>query len=67
MKKQVNYEVVDMTEEEEEQMSKDAIDIAERKKKQIELIEKQKSDKENANKKLKDLGLTDDEIEALRS
>ncbi len=67
MKKQVNYEVVDMTEEEEEQMSKDAIDIAERKKKRIEFIEKQKSDKENANKKLKDLGLTDDEIEALRS
>lgn len=67
MKKQVNYEVVDMTEEEEEQMSKDAIDIAERKKKLIEFIEKQKSDKENANKKLKDLGLTDDEIEALRS
>ena len=67
MKKQVNYEVVDMTEEEEEQMSKDAIDIAERKKKLIEFIEKQKSDKENANKKLKDLGLTYDEIEALRS
>tara|TARA_B100000424_G_scaffold220864_1_gene179740 strand:- start:19 stop:222 length:204 start_codon:yes stop_codon:yes gene_type:complete len=67
MKKQVNYEVVDMTEEEEEQMSKDAIDIAERKKKRIEFIEKQKLDKENANKKLKDLGLTDDEIEALRS
>ena len=67
MKKQVNYEVVDMTEEEEEQMSKDANEKAERKKKLIEFIEKQKSDKENANKKLKDLGLTDDEIEALRS
>ena len=67
MKKQVNYEVVDMTEEEEELMSKDAVDITERRKKRIELDEKQKADKENANKKLKDLGLTDDEIAALRS
>ena len=67
MKKLVNYDLVDMTEAEKDQMAKDVKAIAEARNKRLEAIEKKNKDKESANKKLKDLGLTDDEILALRS
>ena len=65
MKKLVNYDLVDMTEDEKNQMAEDVKAIAEAGKKRLEAIEKKKKDKENANKKLKDLGLSDDEIIAI--
>ena len=65
MKKLVNYNLVDMTEAEKEQMAKDVKEIAEAKNKRLEAIKKKNKDKASANKKLKDLGLTDDEINAI--
>ena len=65
MKKLVNYDVVEMSESEKTEMEKDIEKIAEAKNKRLEVIEKKKKDKESANKKLKDLGLTDDEIIAI--
>tara|TARA_Y100000004_G_scaffold156096_1_gene181005 strand:- start:51 stop:254 length:204 start_codon:yes stop_codon:yes gene_type:complete len=65
MKKLVNYDVVEMSESEKTEWAKDIEKMTEAKNKRLEAIEKKKKDKESANKKLKDLGLTDDEIIAI--
>jgi len=65
MKKLVNYNLVEMTNQEIKELEEISEQIEERRKKRIETEEKRKADKANANKKLKDLGLTDDEISAL--
>ena len=65
MKKIVNYDLVEMTDKEIKELEEISKQIEEKRKKRIETEEKRKADKENANKKLKDLGLTDDEISAL--
>ena len=65
MKKLVNYDVVEMSESEKTEWAKDIEKMTEARNKRLEAIEKKKKDKESANKKLKDLGLTDDEIIAI--
>ena len=65
MKKLINYDLVEMTDREIKELEEVSKQIEEKRKKRIEAEEKRKADKENANKKLKDLGLTDDEISAL--
>ena len=65
MKKLVNYNLVEMTNQEIKELEEISEQIEEKRKKRIETEEKRKADKANANKKLKDLGLTDDEISAL--
>jgi len=65
MKKLVNYDYVDMTDADmaaRDELSKRSIAMREAK---IEAEEKVTADKASGNQKLKDLGLTDDEIAAL--
>ena len=62
-KKLVNYEVIDMTSEEVSQLEADAKVIEGYKKN----AEQKKANKASGNQKLKDLGLTEDEITALVS
>ena len=65
MKKLVNYDYVDMTAGEVEELSLMAKQDAEQTKIRTEAKEKKVADKATGNQKLKDLGLTDDEISAL--
>ena len=65
MKKLVNYDIIEMSDSEKSERAEDIKVINEAKKKRLEIIEKKKKDRESANKKLKDLGLTDDEINAI--
>ena len=65
MQKLVNYDYVDMTSKEISQKEKDEADYLIRQKERVTADEKGKADKASGNKKLKDLGLTDDEITAL--
>ena len=65
MKKLVNYEYVDMSAEEISQKEKDEADDLIQQKERITADEKKTADKVSGNQKLKDLGLTDDEIAAL--
>jgi hypothetical protein len=67
MKKLVNYDYVDMTPEEISQKEKDEADDLIQQKERITANEKKIADKASGNQKLKDLGLTDDEIAALVS
>jgi len=67
MKKLVNYDYVDMTPEEISQKEKDEADDLIQQKERITADEKKIADKASGNQKLKDLGLTDDEIAALVS
>jgi|ETNmetMinimDraft_33_1059910.scaffolds.fasta_scaffold12911_6 hypothetical protein len=67
MKKLVNYDYVDMTPEEISQKEKDEADDLIQQKERITADEKKTADKASGNQKLKDLGLTDDEIAALVS
>ena len=65
MKKLVNYDIVEMSADEIaelEALSKENEKVV---KARLEKQEKQKADKASANKKLKELGLTDDEINAI--
>ena len=65
MKKLVNYDYVDMTAGEVEELNLMAKEDAEQDKIRTEAKEKKVADKASGNQKLKDLGLTDDEISAL--
>ena len=65
MKKLVNYEYVDMSAEEISQHEQDASDAALTKTVRETAYNKKVTDKAAGNQKLKDLGLTDDEISAL--
>jgi len=65
MKKLVNYDYVDMTSAEIAQCAEDRKIIEEETIKRTEAKEKKATDKASGNQKLKDLGLTDDEISAL--
>ena len=65
MMKLVNYDYVDMTSEEIAQKEKDEASDLIRQKEIITADEKKTADKASGNQKLKDLGLTDDEITAL--
>ena len=65
MKKLVNYDYVDMTEADIAQNEKDIAATALAKTARETAYDKKVADKANANQKLKDLGLTDDEIAAL--
>jgi hypothetical protein len=65
MKKLINYDIVEVSDEEIAEIKIQSEKIEENIKKILEAEEKRKADKESANKKLKDLGLTDDEISAL--
>lgn len=67
MKKLVNYDYVDMTPEEISQHEQDASEALIKHNARIATEEKKIADKASANQKLKDLGLTDDEIAALVS
>jgi hypothetical protein len=67
MKKLVNYDYVDMTSEEISEREKDEADALIQQKERITADEKKTADKASGNQKLKDLGLTDDEIAALVS
>jgi len=63
--KLVNYDYIDMTSEEIAQKEKDEASDLIRQKELITADEKKTADKASGNQKLKDLGLTDDEITAL--
>ena len=65
MKKLVNYDIVEMSSDEIAELETISKENEEAVKKAQEKQEKQKADKASANKKLKDLGLTDDEIIAI--
>ena len=65
MMKLVNYDYIDMTSEEIAQKEKDEASDLIRQKELITADEKKTADKASGNQKLKDLGLTDDEITAL--
>ena len=67
MKKLVNYDYVDMTPEEISQQEQDASATLIENNARIAAEEKKTADKASGNQKLKDLGLTDDEIAALVS
>ncbi|MBF83840.1 MAG: hypothetical protein CL489_05120 [Acidobacteria bacterium] len=67
MKKLVNYDYVDMTPEEISQQEQDASVTLIENNARIAAEEKKTADKASGNQKLKDLGLTDDEIAALVS
>ena len=67
MKKLVNYDYVDMTPEEISQQEQDASATLIENNARIASEEKKIADKASGNQKLKDLGLTDDEIAALVS
>ena len=65
MKKLVNYEIVEMSADEIAELEALAKENEKVVKARLEKQEKQKADKASANKKLKELGLTDDEINAI--
>ena len=65
MKKLVNYDIVEMSSDEIAELETLSKENEEAVKKALEKQEKEKTDKASANKKLKDLGLTDDEINAI--
>ena len=65
MRKLVNYDYVDLTAEEIEDLKLMGEKEVEEQKIKAEAEEKKKADKESGNQKLRDLGLTDYEISAL--
>ena len=65
MRKLVNYDYVDLTAEEIEELNLMARKEVEEQKIRVKAGAKKKADKISGNQKLKDLGLTDDEIAAL--
>ena len=65
MKKLVNYDIVEMSADEIAELEALAKENEKVVKARLEKQEKQKADKASANKKLKELGLTDDEINAI--
>ncbi len=65
MKKLFNYDIVEMSSNEIAELEAISKENEKAIKKALEKQEKQKADKASANKKLKDLGLTDDEINAI--
>ena len=67
MKKLVNYDYVDMTEADIAQSEKDVAEAKLAKTIRETAYDKKVADKAAGNQKLKDLGLTDDEIAALVS
>ena len=65
MKKLVNYDIVEMSADDIAELEALAKENEKVVKARLEKQEKQKADKASANKKLKELGLTDDEINAI--
>jgi len=66
MIKNVNGVEVEMSAEEITQRETDIVKITADKEAEDNSLAKQETDKDNANQKLKDLGLTDDEIKAIK-
>jgi hypothetical protein len=66
MIKNVNGVEVEMSAEEITQRETDIVKITADKEAEDNALAKKETDKDNANQKLKDLGLTDDEIKAIK-